>query len=629
MALVGSLSSLIAFVLLLAIFVSPGVVLARRWFEGRELVLCGAGLGYLVSSLVASCLYRFEWASPTTIVAACLLLCAGAMLARTKPESGNRGAEEKDRIWMAAALVFAVALVAVPFLRVGSIVAEGVAYRAYFSADLMTHLSVVAELQKGDFPPENPFYAGEPLGYYWLFFLFPSLVGRWIGNQEALLLTYLAGGLLFSGLAYASARRLTASPARAFVAVAALLSAASYEGLAWLGRSLAMGEAFSSFRNVNVDAFSRWAFELTSLDGAHRSLLYTPQHLFSYSLLLVLILLFLRDEVPTLDRSILAGGLLGGMAGASIVTAMLAGPWFVAVRTARGGPLRPLIRDLLAVGTVSLACLGWYFELGFFGGAGSALSIRSPRALEIPALLVLDCGPLALLAGAAWKAPRLRPVAALAAMSLLAVLSLDIRGYEGVWMAWRAGSVFLISLFLLASVAFARWRPAFLALVLLPGVLTAVLDIFNAQDVSNRNMSAGDFRWTTVVSHSESEALDWIRTETDPGSLVQWDVRAREPGDWALLPALAERRMAVGFPIFLLEGEKYRIRERRHVRPIFTSGDPIEAHRRAVVMGIDYIVVGRRELEVRGERVRGLWSARDGFEPVYESRDVTVFQVLP
>ena len=87
--------------------------------------------------------------------------------------------------------------------------------------------------------------------------------------------------------------------------------------------------------------------------------------------------------------------------------------------------------------------------------------------------------------------------------------------------------------------------------------------------------------------------------------------------------------MAVGFPIFLLEGEKYRIRERRHVRPIFTSGDPIEAHRRAVVMGIDYLVVGRRELEVRGERVRGLWSARDGFEPVYESRDVTVFQVLP
>jgi hypothetical protein len=287
-----------------------------------------------------------------------------------------------------------------------------------------------------------------------------------------------------------------------------------------------------------------------------------------------------------------------------------------------------LIRDLVAVGTVSFACLAWYFALGFFGGAGSALSIRSPKAFEIPALLLLECGPLVILAAVAWKNPRLRPVAVLAAMSFLAVLTLDIRGYEGVWMAWRAGSVFLVTLFLLASVAFARWRPAFLALVLLPGVLTALFDVVNAQDVSNRKMSAGDFRWTTVVSHSEVEALKWIRTETEPESLVQWDVRAREPGDWALVPALAERRMAVGFPIFLLEREKYRVRERRHVRPIFTSGDPVEAHQRALDMGISYVVVGRRELEVRGELVRGLWRDRDRFEPVYESHGVTVFRVL-
>jgi len=90
---------------------------------------------------------------------------------------------------------------------------------------------------------------------------------------------------------------------------------------------------------------------------------------------------------------------------------------------------------------------------------------------------------------------------------------------------------------------------------------------------------------------------------------------------------MAERRMAVGFPIFLLDLQKYRARERRQVRPIFTSGNPSEAHRLAVEAGIDYLFVGRRELEVRGERLRELWEAPELFEEVFSNRDVTVFEV--
>ena len=80
-------------------------------------------------------------------------------------------------------------IVVVPFSRVGASVADGVAYRAYFSADVMTHLSVVAELQKGGFPLHNPFYQGAGLGYYWLFFTLPAALGVWLGNQTALLAT--------------------------------------------------------------------------------------------------------------------------------------------------------------------------------------------------------------------------------------------------------------------------------------------------------------------------------------------------------------------------------------------------------------------------------------------------------
>ena len=624
-AIAGTVGSVL-FVTSLGVFIFPGLWLARFQFAGCERLLVGTGLGYLVTSLVASGLYRIQILAVPSIVAGVLILSlvfarVGRRATAERPDCGRRG-------WLLASMLVPPLLVVIPFLKVGAETLEGVAYRAYFSADLMTHLSVVGELQKGAFPPENPFYAGEPLGYYWLFFLFPSLVGKWMGNQEALLLTYLSGGLLFAGLGYAVARRLGLGSGRAFLAVFFLLVAASFEGLALVARSIGRGDPLGIFRTMNVDAFSRWVLELTSIDGLHRSLLYTPQHLFSYSLLLILVLLVLRGEPRGVVSSAIAGGLLGGMAGTSIVTAMLAGPWLVIVRVSRGGDLKAMARDLAVIGTVSATCLAWFFDLGFFGDAGAALTLRRPQLLEIPALIIFECGPLVLLSVASWKSRTVRPFAILGLMSFLAVLCLDIRGYEGVWMAWRAGSVLLICLFLMAAVGLQKWRPAALGLLILFGSLTALLDIYNAQDVTNQELSAGDFRWTTMVRRDEVAALEWIRAETPTAAVVQWDTRAREPGEWGLIPALAERRMAVGLPIFLLDQRKYRVRERRKVRPIFTSFDPVEAHRLAVESGIDYLFVGRRELDVRGERLRRLWDVPDRFKVSFAKGDATVFAVV-
>ena len=310
------------------------------------------------------------------------------------------------------------------------------------------------------------------------------------------------------------------------------------------------------------------------------------------------------------------------------MTAMLAGPWLVIVRVSRGGDPKAMARDLAAVGAVSAACLAWFFHLGFFGDAGAALTLRRPQLLEIPALLIFECGPLVLLSLASWKSRTVRPFAVLALLSFLAVLFLDIRGYEGVWMAWRAGSVLLVCLFLMAAVGLQKWRPAALGSLILFGSLTVLLDVYNAQDITNLELSAGGFRWTTMVRQDEVAALEWIRTETPTAAIVQWDTRAREPGEWALIPALAERRMAVGLPIFLLDQRKYRVRERRKVRPIFTSFDPTEAHRLAVESGIDYLFVGRRELDVRGERLRRLWDVPNRFKVSFAKGDATVFAVV-
>jgi hypothetical protein len=218
---------------------------------------------------------------------------------------------------------------------------------------------------------------------------------------------------------------------------------------------------------------------------------------------------------------------------------------------------------------------------------------------------------------------------ALAGLALLAVLFLDLKGYEGVWMAWRAGSVLLVALGLLAAPALGRRLSSRHALVVAPAALTALFDVVNAQDVRNRDLSPGGFRWTTVVSRDEWEALEWLRAETPPDARVQWDVRARDLGEWALLPAIAERRMAVGNPIFLLDLRKYRVRERREVRPIFTSGDAGEAHRLATALGIDYLFLGTRELRTRGERVRELSESPERFREVFSNAGVTILAVVP
>jgi hypothetical protein len=395
---------------------------------------------------------------------------------------------------------------------------------------------------------------------------------------------------------------------------------------------LRAGLGVESWTQVNLDAFSRWVLGLVSLDGLHRSILYTPQHLFSYSLLVLLIVLVTRGEPRDRRTAVLAGALLGGMAGTSIVTAMLAGPWLLLVIGLRSASLRRFVELSIWTAVPALVLLAWYVVLGFFGDAGGVLALRSPRLMELPAVLLIEAGALFFLLMLRIGKKRLErrdfELLALSAASLAAVLLLDIEGYEGVWMAWRAGSVLLVTLALLAVPAFGGRIGLAHAAVLLPALATSVLDVFNAQDITNRSLSPGEFRWTTVVSGDEWEALAWIRRETPETAVVQWDVRARELGEWAFLPAIAERRMAVGTPIFLLDRGKYRVRERRQVRPIFGAATATDAHRLARELGIDYLFVGARELQVRREGLRKLFESKLLFRIVFARGSVTVLEVL-
>ncbi|HLE70237.1 MAG TPA: hypothetical protein VJH87_11190, partial [Vicinamibacteria bacterium] len=210
--LFGSAPKAALYALSLPIFVAPGIPLAKRWLDGPFAILAGAALGYLASSLAASVLAHFELLGAGTMVAASIGLYFVSRLVSSFVPERPRGDGDASRGFFAAALLLPLLLVALPFLRVGAVVAEGVAFRAYFSADLMTHLSVVSELQKGAYPPTNPFYAGESLHYYWLFFGHPAAFGGSGTNQAALLSLYLASGMVFTGLLFGAGRELGLAP---------------------------------------------------------------------------------------------------------------------------------------------------------------------------------------------------------------------------------------------------------------------------------------------------------------------------------------------------------------------------------------------------------------------------------
>ena len=69
-------------------------------------------------------------------------------------------------------------VVGLPFAHLGEITANGQDYRAYFTADYAWRRAVVSELAKGDVLPINPYFAGDPLHYYWMPHVFSAVQYR-------------------------------------------------------------------------------------------------------------------------------------------------------------------------------------------------------------------------------------------------------------------------------------------------------------------------------------------------------------------------------------------------------------------------------------------------------------------
>lgn len=671
-------------------FCAPGVLAARSVYgPGTWLasLLVGGVWGYALSCLVLLALWIAGLRGNVLLVLPPIVALLVAWPARRwsgclVPPRFTR--EDASAVLLLLLLVPMV--VGRPFARVGEMVEDGRAYRAYFTADLVWRMAVVAELSKGDMPPHNQFYVGDALHYYWLAHLLPAVEYRlWphLTNEQVLLVDSVAVDLVFIAFFFFFVRHFIRGPTAAALGCVAGVLFTSFEGTDRLWALWSSGESLDLVRQVNIDAVTRWIYGAMPVDGLHRLLLYQPHHAMGYAIGFSALLCvvqasarlgganlepstsnleprpwplapgpsplaprpFAWPALMALAGSLLAACLLLSTFSAVMITAMIA--VYVVIRLVRARAWWAIAAGALA-GAVPLV-LGLLLASALHYADRADLLVRiqlNHTAATKPIVgIFLSFGPMLIAGGVgAWLAVRRRaadlgPIAIVIAVSLLFYFFVDVRDHQFVYVGWRAGHFLLMALAVLVGFAFQElWRAGVQARVataigaLLLAVAAApmtAIDLYNTQDLSNReevSSPAGTFPWTLVLSRDEIEALDWIKHFTPADAIVQVEPYVRNSATWAYVPAFAERRMSAGIPISMVPLAKY-LKASRTVRGMYHMRDARQAHERATRLEIDYLIVGPPERHKYPNFEPMLNANPDRFGRVFRNRSVSIYHV--
>lgn len=640
-----------------AVFTAPGWPLAR-WLLGRRAplivtapvaLLLGYAAGitiYLLLRLAGAALPIFAGAASAAVT----VLLAGVLPAREDGLIEVPATDRRDGLALGALLVVVGLVIGPVFAHVGAATTAGLAYRAYFIADLFAHMSVVAELVKGVTPPLNPYFPTEPLPYYWSFFSFPtlfSLLQPGLPVDRGILLTDLAMAAVYVATWYTVLRLAGFSALASAAAWIVAIVASSFEGIYYV---VEQGRGWTGFRYLNVDALTRWRWDLPPVDGLHRLFWYTPQHGLALTLGLLAIAVGASVRAAALRvRGAIEGWLLAIALACSSFNGLLHVGAYALAETTRLATARLrgvagwLTARAIAAGIV-LAGLGLILALGIIQrNAGEVILGFNRHLLRGPwAFLALSFGaPLVLAPFGArhlWRtAPRLTiGLGALAVVSVAAFLLVDVRGHENTYVSFRTAQFLycVLAAGTAAAIDAARaWprarRAAFAALATvatLAALPTVVLDTYNAQDITNVEMSVGGFPWTVHVTPAEQEALAWVRTHLPHNTVVQMDPLAHGRATWALLPAFGERRVGVGLALFEPNPRRFSV-PMTEARAIFWTPDPAAAFALCERYGIRDLWIGPEERAAHGASLDKFAREPAHFTRTYAASGIEIYHV--
>ena len=645
--------------LIAAWFTLPGVVFAFFVYErqpgsGLAAAFVGPVWGYGASSIVLLALWTAGVRGPALLIApllagAILAVCAVPLRGALAPPAFRAA----DVVAVSILIILTAGIVVRPFSRVASPLPDGgKAYRAYFTADFIWRMAVAAELAKGDVPPVNPFHRNDYLHYYWLPHLLPAAEYRELRGavslEQILLANSVALDVTFVMFLYGFCRQWVRSPVALTAACTATLLGSSFEGTERLYYLWRDGGPLDSLRMQNIDAMSRWIYHSLPVDGLQRMLWYQPHHATGYALGLSAMLVLVQARAPEKARIFaLSGVLLAFCLMLSTFSALmlstvaaLVAPIVLVPRRA----WRAFVPAAVAAAIPLVLATAAAMSLGYVDRSSSGLVriLINPLAFTEPVWAIfLSFGPLLLLSivGAAialWhRETALAGVGAIIVVSFVFYFFVDLRGHQYVYVGWRAGNLLFIAFTVLSAYALQEIgrgttsRRLAAAALFIVGAASAAptfaIDLYNTQDIDNREESPGGLRWTLVLDRDEVEGLAWIRALTPPEAVVQIDPFPRG-FTWAYIPAFAERRMAAGLPISMVPLEKYE-KASQEVKTVFTAGTGQAAHQRAVELGIDYLFVGRPEREANPQLEDRLGQRPDLFQPVFRNNTISIYFV--
>ncbi len=636
----------------------PGLPLGWRLFGRRHPAgwMTGGLIGYattgaLLWAALAAGLHRpWEWAAAIAAATVLAFVLGGGPPAVSLPSWRRR-----DTLGLALTLALVPALVGLPFDRIGAIDAHGNAlYRSYFTADFVWHMALTSELARDHMPPRDPYAAAQPLHYYWTYFLVPAAETAAVPHGQdhvsgLLRVNALAAGLLFVGCIWLLAWAAVGDGIAAWLAVWFAVLASSLEGLYAISRLRAEGTPLTALRNVNVDAVTLWFLQGLSIDGLPRALWYTPQHAQACALGLVALVVAAAAGTTAPLAATLISGLSLGLA---VLTSPFLGGVFALVfgvamaldaLLRRPRRLSGLLRQSLAALPVLLAVAAAAGG-GVFAGVNGALAFGAagPARSAPAATLVLAIGPLLTLAAAgAWlgrgRSVRILPALAAAVVGVPIFFFVSLRGTDPIWVGWRAGNLLLVTLPALAAVVFhvflhapvhaRRVGLATCGALFLAGLPTTLIDAYNAQDVSNRGMAPG-YHWTLVLTPDQQAGFDWLRHLTPPDAVVQQEPTVRGRDGWSNIPTFAQRAMAAGLPISLVN-QPYYVTGSREVRQMFSTHDARRAWTIARHLHIGYVWVDQVDRdEWPAAALHKFERSPAYFAPVFRSGPVGIYAVI-
>ena len=602
-----------------AIFIAPGILILRAiaprqgWLPIAAFgPLVGQALGCFVMTLLWVAGGRGPWLLIVTpLIVAVLAWPARRLEGRWKLPATAPG----DAVAIALLLILVTIIVGLPFAHVGEMTPNGQAYRAYFTADYVWRRAVVIELAKGAPIPVNPYFTGDVLHYYWMPHILTGaqyrFAGAWASLDELLLIRSISIDLFFVTFLYGVVRLFRVRPWAAAAGAAFVILSTSFEGLYVLFDFSTKNVPIGAVKNLNIDAISRWYFQGIPIDGLQRLLFYQPHHIVGYCIGLIG-LLALAVRTRAVDPAAFA--ISGICLALSIVISSFAGLMvtvaamlFEFVAVVRSFDWMRGIKHAIAAAIPLAASVGIVFWLGYVDRSGAVVElIVNPVAIHrFWWVTLLSFGPIIVVTALAIPALMserrgLSILGALAVTSIAFYFFVNVRDHQDVYVGWRVGHFLFMSSAVVIGVLLeyvharpSTWQPmqwAAIAIALLAGLPTTIIDIYNTQDISEHGEAP---YFTMMMRPDELQAFDWIQKNTRPESLFQVDPIVRAVDSWAYLPAFAERRMAIGLPISMVPLAKYQ-QGSEAINLIFEES-PLAAYERAARAKVDYVLIGPQE----------------------------------